>query len=648
MLPPNSRENGSRMDKIRESLYSRTGAPIARKRITSIHKENSESVPQDWQHEEPLTQTLGQDNSRYTTHMSFLTKILIGAVVFFIGSLGVGAVIFFQGGNIVSAENVDIAITAPISINGGDAVTMDINVINRNNVLLEAVDLIVTFPSGVADPVTTTKELKEYRKILPDIEPGRSAEHSVQAVVYGQENTSKDINVRVEYRVKGSNAVFRKEKTYALLLTSSPLSLQVNGPQEVYAGQEVEYAFLITSNSRQPLKNLLLKLSYPTGFSYTTSDVKPVYDNATWKIGDMTPGSRRVVKIKGVWQGQNEDERVIKASIGTQSTKSDRQIGTEFVGTQYAIQISKPFLALDISLEGDRSGADYIGIINDSISGEINWFNNLDTAVSQGEIRLKLVGNAFDKYSISPDQGLFKSETNEIVWNTQTNRELTNIGAGEGGRVTFRIIPRDLSKLNAPVANPQITLSASAKGNRNSETNVVSSLESTARRVIKVSSNLSLATGSYRKEGPFTNTGPFPPKAEQVSTYTIVFKIYNTANALSGTTLTATLPPYVSWLGKVAPATDSITYSKLDGKLVWNIGSVPAYTGTSQPPREIAFQVALEPTVNQIGVAANLVQDIAISGRDSFTGAEISLERAPVTTLISDSNTREADSKIQQ
>jgi hypothetical protein len=319
MLPPNSRENGSRMDKIRESLYSRNGSPIARKRITSIHKENRENVPQDWEHTESLNSNSAPEQEKYTTHMSFLTKILIGAVVFFIASLGIGAFIFFQGGNIVSAENVDIAITAPISINGGDTVKMDINVINRNNVLLEAVDLIVTFPSGVTDPITTTKELKEYRKILPDIEAGRSAEHSVQAVVYGQENTSKDINVRVEYRVKGSNAVFRKEKTYALLLTSSPLSLQVNGPQEVYAGQEVEYAFLITSNSRQPLKNLLLKLSYPTGFSYTSSDVKPVYDNATWKIGDMTPGSRRIVKIKGVWQGQNEDERVIKASIDRKS-----------------------------------------------------------------------------------------------------------------------------------------------------------------------------------------------------------------------------------------------------------------------------------------------------------------------------------------
>lgn len=646
MLPPNSRDNGSRMDKIRESLYSRTGNPIARKRVTHIQKETEENIAEDWEHKDPLEQTVVEQQQRYTTHMSFLTKLLIVAFIFFLGSVSVGAYIFFKGGNIVSAENVDIAITAPISISGGDVVSMDIDVINRNNVLLEAVDLIVTFPTGTADPIATTKELKEYRKILPDINPGRSAEHNVQAVIYGQENTSKDINVRVEYRVAGSNAIFRKEKTYSLLLTSSPLGVQVSGPQEVYAGQEVEYAFLITSNSRQDLKSLLLKLTYPTGFSYLSSDIKPVYDNATWKIGDMTPGSRRVIKIKGVWQGQNEDERVIKASIGTQSARSERLIGTEFVGTQYIVQISKPFLALDISLEGDRSGSDFVGEFNDAVSGEINWFNNLNTAVSQGEIRLKISGNAFDRFSVSADQGIFRSDTSEIVWNTQTNRELISIGAGDGGRVTFRLIPRDFSKLNAPVANPQISLAASAQGNRTSETNVVSTLESTAQRLIKVSSNVSLAGGSYRNEGPFTNTGPFPPKAEQVSTYTIVLKIYNTTNALSNTVLTATLPPYVTWLNKTVPVTDSVTYSKLDGRLVWNIGAVAAYTGTSQAPRELAFQVAIDPSINQIGSAPLLVQDITLSARDSFTGAEVSVERSQISTIISDANSRESDTRV--
>ncbi len=637
----------SRIDRVQEMLYSRSASPVNRKNIRNIQKEAIQA-PRDWEHEGLVEERMPDSEFKHTQHMSFLTKLLIGALGFFLLAVGIATFVFFGGGNIVSAENVDIAITGPISANGGDVVSLDIDVANRNNVLLEAVDLIVTFPAGTAAPDASTRELKEYRKILPDIQPGKSESHNVQAIIYGQENTSKDINVRVEYRVAGSNAIFRKEKTYSLLLTSSPLSLTVSGPQEVYSGQEVEYVFIVNANSQEVLRNLLLKLTYPTGFSYKSSDVKPIYDNATWKIGDMAPGSRRVIRIKGVWQGQDQDERVIRSSLGIQSTRSERLIGTEFVGTQYVVQISRPFLALNISLEGDEGGTDYTGAFNEAITGEINWFNNLDTAVAQGEIKLKISGNAFDKYSIMPEQGLYKSDTNEIIWNTQTNRELISMGAGEGGRVIFRLIPRDLSTLNAPVSNPQITLSASAKAERSSETQVSSTLESTARKVIKVASKMSLAGGSYKKEGSFINTGPVPPRADQTTTYTIVLKVYNTANNVSGARLTATLPPYVTWLGKVSPSNENVTYSKLDGNLVWDIGTIPAYTGTSKSPREIAFQVSITPSVSQIGQIPTLAEDIVVVGRDAFTGIEIETQNLEITTKTVDSALGNSDAQVQR
>ncbi|MEK7213674.1 MAG: hypothetical protein AAB637_00955 [Patescibacteria group bacterium] len=639
----------SRIEELKKSLYSRSAPDIRTKRRLRFTRQEMD-MNTDWEHKEEWPREDVKLNTQYKDNsMSFFTKLFIGSIIFFLIALGIGLYLVFNGSNIVSANNIDITIGGPVSVAGGEPVSFDIQVSNKNNIKLETVDLSVDFPSGTTDSEDTTKELKTFRELLNDIEPGGIGQKTIKAVVYGEENSKKEIKVTVEYRVKGSNAIFQKEKTFDLLISSSPLTLLTNSFKEVNSSQEFELSVNMTSNSKEVIKNILLKAVYPFGFTFISSDTKPFSDNTVWKIGDIPPGGKKTIKIKGKLDGQDDETRIFRFITGAQSVRNEKVIGTEYVSSTQEVAIKKPFVSVGLSIEGNSDSQEYIGKFNNPIKVEVLYFNNLQTSVIDGKIHVKLTGTALDKLSVSPDQGVYNSITNEIVWNQITNKELADISAGEGGRVSFNIIPRDLSNSQKTIINPNISIDVNMKGKRNSETNVPENIASSANRRIKISSNLSLSGQVIRSTGPFENTGFIPPKAEQPTTYTIVWTVDNTSSTVTDAEVHSSLPPYVKWIGKINPSGEDISYNSVDGQIVWRIGNVDTYAFNSSHRRQVAFQVSLTPSITQVGQIPVLVNQASITAQDDFTLQTLNNSLGQLNTRFStDQMFKDGDEKVIQ
>ena len=641
-----NQEDKSRIDDMKKSLYSREAPDIRTKRKLRFSSDTND-IKTDWEHPVEVEENV-ELNKRYKdTSMSFFTKLFIFSIIIFIFALGIGAFLVFNGSNIVSANNIDITINGPISIAGGEPVSFDVQVSNKNNIKLETVDLSIDFPAGTVDAIDTTKELKNIRQLIPDIEAGGQGTKNIQAIVYGEENSKKEIKVTVEYRVKGSNAIFQKEKIFDILINSSPLTLVVSSFKEVNSGQEFEMTIDMTSNSKETIKNILLKAVYPFGFTYTSSDLKPISDNNTWKFGDIPPGGKKSLKIKGKLEGQDDEVRVFRFNTGAQSVRNDKNIGTEYVSSIQEISIMKPFISVGVSLDGESDIQEYIGSFNDPIRVEISYFNNLPTSIINAEIHVKLSGNAFDKVSVSPEQGLYKSENNEIVWNTITTNELKNIEAGGSGKVSFTITPRNNSNQSKSIINPSISLDINAQGKRNSESNVPESIISSAKRLIKISSDIGLGGQIVRSVGPFENTGPVPPKAETQTTYTVVWTVDNTSNSVSDTIVRSSLPSYVKWLGNTSPANENIKYNEVDGQITWNIGNIGTYTSNNSNRKQVAFQVSINPSITQVGQIPILIEGTVLNALDDFTNETLNSNLGSLTTRFSsDPVFKDGDEKV--
>ena len=630
-MPPS--DDKSRIEELKRSLYER-GAPDVRSRRKLRISQPTDDVKPAWERkDEPVDDT--DLNQEYEDHsMSFFTKLLIGSAIFAVLAVGVGAYLFFNGANLVSGDNIDIRISGPVSIPGGEPVNFGVQVVNNNKADLQLVDMEVDFPAGTTDPANPSQELTTLHELIGDLSAGATAQKSVQAIIFGEENTQKEINVILTYKIKGSDSLFTKQKSYDVLINSSPAVLTITSFKEITSGQEFDITAEVRSNSQQVLKGVLLKAEYPFGFTFLSSDLKPLSGNDTWRIGDLPPGGGRTVTIHGKLEGADTDLRTFNFSTGAQSSASSGTIGTEYMAASQDISIQKPFVSLALSVDGDTATTDHVGTFNQPSRIQLNWFNNLPSSISNMSISVKLSGSAYDKTLVQPDMGYFRSATDEIIWNQQTNPEFGTVAAGASGSVTFTVTPSISSSGSNAVVNPTVTLAASVSADRTQESNVPGSLTSTITRGIRVSSNISLTGTIVRAAGPFASAGPVPPKVDTKTTYTVVWTIDNTSSAVHGAQVTATLPPYITWLGAVSPSSENVAYDKDTGTVTWAVGSVPAYARNTQR-REVSFQISLEPSITQVDTAPTLINQATLSATDDFTGASLSSSQDFLTTSYS-------------
>ncbi len=627
-------EDVNKIEELKKSLYSRNSPDIKTRRRLRFSGMDT-NVPKDWgdKIQEPVYTPL---NTKYEDNtMSFLSKFLIGSIVFCILAFGIGAYIFFNGSNLISANNIDIKITGPVSVPGGEPVSFDIDVINNNNVDIDLVDMAISFPAGTTDPNNPSQELKTYRELLGDIKTGNSTQRTIKAIIFGEENLQKTITVNLSYKVKGSTSIFTKNKSYDVLINSSPISVNIDSYKEITSGQEFDLKIKVKSNSKEILKNVLLKADYPFGFSYISSDEKPLYGNSIWKLGDIGPGSEKTITIHGVIIGENSDVRAFRFSVGSQSFKDPRNIGTYFMNSEQDIAIKKPFVSGVISINSDDSSGDFATEPKQTQRIKFNWISNSATKIQNAVITAKLSGSAFNNASVYPDAGYYNSSTGQIVWNRQTNSNLASIDSGEEGTVSFAFTPRDTTMPSNYTINPFIDIVVSISGDRVDENNVPTTLKAIVTRKIRISSVVNLKAQVFRTVGPFQNTGPIPPKVDQETTYTIGLAVENTTNSISNTRVTTTLPPYVKWLDKVSPANENVTYDPNSGFLSWNVGSVGAKTGSVNRKRELYFQVGFVPSINQVNDTPMIINKLNIIGTDDFTGSQLTDEEDYLSTRFS-------------
>jgi hypothetical protein len=138
---------------------------------------------------------------------------------------------------------------------------------------------------------------------------------------------------------------------------------------------------------------------------------------------------------------------------------------------------------------------------------------------------------------------------------------------------------------------------------------------------------------TLHEDGPFNNSGPVPPQVGETTTYTLHISIQNTTNDIEEASFQAALPAYVEIRSNTSPADADINYNDISGRLSWDIGSIPAGAGFTQPVKEAFVQIELIPSSSHRGLELPLLADPSISGVDSFTGEMIQMRSIKIPTI---------------
>ena len=609
----------SRIEARKKMLDSKEGASVRPEERTPL-KEFQPAAPEEWSHKwRPDFEDMSGGRES-----NFLKNFLIFSIVFFAASVALSAYLFLGGGNIISSRNVEVAISGPLLVAGGDELNIDIAVANLNSASLEFADLVVEFPEGTRSATGAKEDLPRLRQSLGTIEAGKVVKRPVKAVIFGEEGDELAVKATVEYRVAGSNAIFYSEGEHRVTIGSSPINLSVSSPREVSSGEEVEMIAVVASNSTSPINNILLNVEYPFGFVYKSAEPSPQFGQSGWLVGALQPKEKKQIKIRGLVSAEDNEERTVRFTAGIQSSSDEEEIGTPLVAYSESFLIRRPSLSMSLSLDGE-SLESFVKSAGSYVNGSVLWDNNTAGRLENISVELKLSGGALDRSSVSAQGGFFRSVDNTIVWDKNTNDAFTTVSPGDSGTLSFQFASLDPRTKSLP-ESPSIKLEGIISGRRAAESGGVDeNIFSAATREVKIASNLSLSSRLVYSSGPFKNTGPVPP--------TVIWSITNSLNGVSGVKVLGSLPSYVSWLGAVSGG-ENVSFNQNTREVLWNAGAVAASKGL-QSGREAAFQVSFLPSLSQAGSMPVILSGQVISGTDTFTGASLKSSVGSLTSSLS-------------
>jgi len=628
-------KNPDRLQSLQDKIYSRDGDKLQAMREHEL-REKAFSVKSDF--DDLPQESLPVFEAPQKPHR-FLGKIFVMAFVFFILTGSYAGYMFLKGENSVSSKNIDIGISGPVSSPGGEALSLDVSVVNRNKTNLRLAELIIEYPAGTRRADNTAVELTTERLSLGNIESGKTIRKSIRAVLFGEEKSVADIKFSLEYRIPNSNAIFTKEVPYDVIISSNPLSLLVDAPKEAVSGQDMTLKLTVRSNTTEVIKNVLVSAQYPAGFSFKSSTPPVGLNTALWKLGDLAPGDTRVITITGKLQGENEDTRVFRFSSGLGNGSDATAIATPFAGFKQEVAIKKPFIGLSI-LINESKASEVVAKGNQAIRVKVSYVNNLPVPVRDATITLNLAGGALDKSGVQVDQGFYQSMTNSVTWDKNTFAALGEVTPGEGGEVTLSITPRQQI-----LDNPQILISGNVTGTRTESGKVPEQVIASISRVIKIESGIALSSRTSHYSGALSNTGPMPPKAEKETTYTITWSTTPGLNDVSDSVVKATLPSYVRYGGEISPASEGVSFNSTTREVAWDLGTIRAGSILNSP-RSVSFKVEITPSVSQVGSSPVLVNEAKFIGNDRFTGTTLTAVANEVTIRGDDLQTRSGEDVV--
>jgi len=579
---------------------------------------------------------------------SMFKKFFMFSLVFFILALAYASYVFFYKGNNVSNNNIDISVLSNAFTAGGEEYPLQVGIVNRNSSPLELADLVIEYPKSSSDDLPQDNE--RFRESLGTIPAGGVRNENIKIVLFGEQGSIRQIKISLEYRVEGSNAIFVKDKLFGVSITSTPIDLSINAPAEISPNQDINLDVKATLNAVKPVSKVLLKVDYPIGFQFISAKPMPFADNNIWNLGDLSPGTSRDISILGkmldVFDGE---EKIFHVSSGVQSETDKSLIGVVFNSLGYTVMVKKSSVEARLVVNGVYQ-REYAVDAKTPIQGQIEWANNLETKINDLKISAKITGNAVDRKTIYAQQGFYDSSQDLIVWDKNSSRELAEVNPGDTGVVSFSVSPLQLfSAANGILSEPSISINISITGRQAQGTNTATELKDSESKIIRIISDVGLATKALYYSGPFANSGPIPPKAEQKTTYTITWSLSNTANSISKARVRSTLPSWVKFSGPIYPLTEDLTYNTSTGEIIWNIGGIPKGTGITESGREVSFQVELLPSSSQVGTTPIIINDATLNGHDNFAGVDIVVNKTSLNTrLVNDPDFLLTESRVVQ
>jgi hypothetical protein len=432
------------------------------------------------------------------------------------------------------------------------------------------------------------------------------------------------LEAKLEYRSSTFNSNFIAKGNSSVYISSSPLMIEVSGPQNAASGNAVSFIVKYRNAGQQSFNDLKIKADYPGGFSFSNSEPLTATGENVWYVGTLGPEQSGQVKISGVLNGSRNEEKSIKVFIG--------EIGSDnaFIAygeAQSVVKIIGSPLVLSETINGKNK--DVFVNAGDNLLFEVSYKN--EGSVGLRDVIFTFEGDSpildYSQIEMRSGKGEFDPQKKTITWKSSEVPEFKVLAPGAEGKIVFSI----------PVKSK---IPVSGMDDKNFSFSAVSKMDSpdipspegsnkvitSNSIVVKLNSKLLAGLEGFYNDPDISNSGPIPMVVGQETTYTMHLKLSNVSNDATDAKVVMVLAPGVKWKGNFLPQNAPVSFNDRSSEIVWNIGSLSAGTGITSDPKELIFQLGATPLVNQIGSFVPLVSRTSFSAKDVFTGQSLEVK----------------------
>ncbi|MBI5153121.1 MAG: hypothetical protein HZA36_01545 [Parcubacteria group bacterium] len=575
-----------------------------------------------------------------TMQISKAKKIALWVFIFAV--LGGGIAAFLV--NYFSTKALAIEVQIPERVSAGKPFDVDFVYTNGTRTILNDAHISIELPDGtfLADDPGRTK--LQLTKTMGDLEVGGSGNIAFSVIALGEPSTVKEFKLILNYKLKGLRNRFEKALLTQTVIGEPALKVDIVLPNKIQSNEQFNFEIHYTNTLDTPLENTWIKMESPLGFSVKFSKPELTSTNF-WKLGTLQANESGLIFISGIAIGQGRDIFRFTAIGGVTLKKQDVAIAHKEGQTSV---METPF-ALVVTLEDSQDAVVKQG---DSVSYRITYKNSSGSPLNDVIIKAKLTGDSILIDKVSSD-GFVDPRDNTITWTAAQVPTLKVLGVNEEGFVRLSIpTSREYSIRSAQDKN--FTIRVDAEINSLSIPAYLQTQKSlgTSSYETKISGNIEIETSAFFRDAKsgMINKGPFPPRANEPTNYTIHWKVKSYAVDMSNIIVRSTLPPNATFTGKLSGnyGPNAPEYNDRTKEMIWKIPRINANQGIISPPYETIFQITMTPTIFNRGNEAKLLERTTIEAEDEFTGTNLSNTGKELTTLLPDDKTVEARQGIVQ
>lgn len=554
-------------------------------------------------------------------------------LLFVIGALVVvGIFSYFILPLLPQADIVDLSVDIPKKTTSGAETALTLHYLNDSSTPIGCADLLIELPedfvlSGLTEPLAQESErCADVETVfagdrigirlgeLPAF--GRGAV-TIKGTFYGRSGVTRTLRAQISYWEEAGTAPTLVPLITDITIDDSVMMLDLEMPVEIMRGRVVALAIPYENTGNLTLSDVRLQLDAPADFVLTGA-VPSRTDRASWRLGDLVPGSTGTVTVWGYLRSA-----YFRESAATFTVRAFVKAGDSTLLLEKVQKNADP-LASGFELTHEilnLSGRSYL-FPGDNVEIRVTYANSGEESLSDMTVT---VGG-------SPAL-LAPSETASVTWNKSTTPALALVKPGESGVLTTTFVLTDTVPVGALFSDgaPVVTFTVSGQAAR---------ADDPTRRIISETPPTDIQLGTrmtplaaavyFTPGGDQLGLGPIPPVPSETTRYWIFLDLNNSTNTVESTVLEAHLPENVRWTGRFSVISgEALDFLPLTRTVRWSLDAVPPSVLTGRPV-SAQFEVAVTPTEDDVGLKIPLLTDIRVTGIDTGTGAKIHSEAPDV------------------